>query len=65
MLVSIIIPTYNVEHYVAQALDSAIAQTYRPIEIIAVDNNSTDGTLAILHECEKRFPDLITPLQFH
>ena len=63
MLVSIIIPTYNVAHYVAEALDSAIAQTYRPIEIIAVDNNSTDGTLAILHEYEKRFPDLITVLQ--
>ena len=63
MLISIIIPTYNVERYVADALDSAIAQTYRPIEIIAIDNNSTDGTLAILHEYEKRFPDLIMVLQ--
>ena len=63
MLISIIIPTYNVAHYVAEALDSAIAQTYRPIEIIAVDNNSTDGTLSILHDYEARYPDLVTVLQ--
>jgi len=63
MLISIIIPTYNVEHYVAEALDSAIAQTYRPIEIIAVDNNSTDGTLSVLHDYEARHPGLITVLQ--
>ncbi|MCF8246278.1 MAG: glycosyltransferase family 2 protein [Saprospiraceae bacterium] len=63
ILVSIIIPCYNVEDYVAECLDSAINQTYRPIEIIAVDNNSTDGTLAILKDYEKKYPDLITVLE--
>lgn len=63
MLVSIIIPSYNVEEYVAECLESAIAQTYRPIEIIAVDNNSTDNTLAILRDYERRYPDLITVLE--
>lgn len=63
MLVSVIIPCYNVEAYVARALDSALAQTHRPLEIIAVDNNSTDGTLAILRQYEQRYPELITVLQ--
>lgn len=63
MLVSVIIPCYNVEAYVARALDSALAQTYRPLEIIAVDNNSTDDTLAILRQYEQRYPELITVLQ--
>lgn len=63
ILVSIIIPCYNVENYVAECLDSAINQTYRPIEIIAVDNNSRDGTLAILKNYEKKYPDLITVLE--
>lgn len=56
MLVSIIIPCYNVVPYVARALDSALAQTYTDTEIICVDNNSTDETLAILEDYQKRFP---------
>ncbi len=63
ILVSIIIPCYNVEDYVGECLDSAINQTYRPIEIIAVDNNSTDKTLDILRDYERRYPDLITVLE--
>ncbi len=63
MLVSIIIPAYNVEAYVGEALDSALAQTYRPIEIIAVDNNSTDGTLGVLQQYQMLHPKLITVLQ--
>ncbi|MEO1258409.1 MAG: glycosyltransferase family 2 protein [Bacteroidota bacterium] len=59
-LVSIIIPCYNVENYISDCLDSALEQNYRPIEIIAVDNNSTDNTLAILREYEARNPELIT-----
>lgn len=63
MLVSIIIPCYNVEAYVSDALESALAQTYRPLEIIAVDNNSTDGTKDILLEYQRRFGQLITVLE--
>jgi len=46
-LVSCIVPTYNGEAYVAEALDSIVAQTYRPIEIVVADDGSTDGTLTI------------------
>jgi glycosyltransferase involved in cell wall biosynthesis len=46
-LVSIIIPVYNGEKYLAQALESVAAQDYAPLEVIVVDDGSTDGTAQI------------------
>jgi glycosyltransferase involved in cell wall biosynthesis/peptidoglycan/xylan/chitin deacetylase (PgdA/CDA1 family) len=43
-LVSILIPAYNAERWIRQAIDSALAQTYAPSEVIVVDDGSTDGT---------------------
>jgi glycosyltransferase involved in cell wall biosynthesis len=46
-LVSVVIPAYNARLYLADALASAFAQTYKPIEIIVVDDGSTDGTFEL------------------
>lgn len=48
--VSVVIPVYNVEQYLRQCLDSVVNQTLREIEIICVDDGSTDSSLDILKE---------------
>ena len=48
VMVSVIIPVYNAEMYIAEGLDSLIHQTYSALEIICVDDGSTDGTYSIL-----------------
>ena len=49
-MISIIVPVYNVEAYLPQCLDSLIAQTYKDIEIICVNDGATDGSLKILED---------------
>lgn len=46
--VSIIIPTYNVEEYLEECMDSVVRQTLQDIEIICINDGSTDGSLEIL-----------------
>jgi glycosyltransferase involved in cell wall biosynthesis len=53
-LVSIVLPVYNGERYLAEAIDSVLGQSYRAIELIAVDDGSTDGTAAILRAYHDR-----------
>lgn len=52
--VSIVIPVYNVEPYLKQALDSVVNQTLTDIEIICIDDCSTDGSYEILQEYAKK-----------
>jgi glycosyltransferase involved in cell wall biosynthesis len=54
MLVSILIPCYNAERWVAQAIGSALAQTWSDKEIIVVDDGSTDRSLDVIRKFEGR-----------
>ena len=53
-LVSICIPTYNGSQFIAEAMQSAIAQTYSNLEIIVSDDASTDDTLKIIEEFKEK-----------
>jgi glycosyltransferase involved in cell wall biosynthesis len=45
--ISIVIPVYNQARYIAQAVESALAQTHAPLEVVVVDDGSTDGTAEV------------------
>src|SRR5262245_55450805 len=47
-LISVIIPSFNSARFVVQAVESALAQTYSPIEIIVIDDGSNDNTRVVL-----------------
>ena len=49
-LISVIVPVYNAERYLADCLESLIRQTHRELEILVIDDGSTDGSAAL---CER------------
>ena len=57
-LVSIIVPVYNTEDYLAQCIDSLINQTYKSIEIILVNDGSTDNSLKICQQYSEQFSNI-------
>ncbi|MEM1116390.1 MAG: glycosyltransferase family 2 protein [Bacteroidota bacterium] len=54
--VSVVIPCYNAEAFVAEAVASAVAQTVPPVEVVCVDDGSTDDTLGALRRLEAEHP---------
>lgn len=60
--ISIIIPVYNVEDYLRPCLDSMIDQPVKEIEIICVDDGSTDGSGTLCDRYQDRFPAMVRVL---
>lgn len=60
MKVSIIVPVYNTRQYLSRCLNALVSQTLRDIEIILVDDGSTDGSTNILAAYKKWYPDLVS-----
>ena len=55
MLISIVIPVYNRAEMVKATLDSVVRQTHRPIQLVLVDNNSTDDTYKVLQDFKQEY----------
>lgn len=64
MLVSIIVPVYNTEKFIAETLQSALNQTYQDIEIIVIDDASTDRSREIIQDFQQKYPNKIHTI-FH
>ena len=56
--VSVVIPTYNIETYIGEMLECVARQTYSNMEVIVVNDGSTDGTLAEIEKRESLFKDI-------
>lgn len=61
--ISVIIPAYNCEKTLKRAVLSVVIQSLKPIEVIIVDNDSTDGTSEEIKKLEKLFPGLVIALK--
>ena len=57
-LVSIIVPVYNVEQYLDRCISSLVGQTYAELEILLVDDGSTDGSGILCDRWQSRDPPL-------
>ncbi len=60
VLVSVIVPVFNTEKYLPQCIDSILAQTLKGIEIIIVDDGSTDMCPKIIDDYAKRYSNIVT-----
>ena len=58
-LVSVLMPTYNAAEFVGESIESVLAQTYEPIELLVVDDCSNDETAEIVEGYSRRYPERI------
>ena len=58
-IVSIIIPCYNKEKHVKEAVESAINQTYKNVEIVCIDDASTDNSRSVLKELAEKYDNIV------
>lgn len=58
-LVSILCTNYNQGEYLSEAIESAINQSYSPIEILLTDNGSTDNSATVIEQLKLKFPEII------
>lgn len=58
-LVSVIVPAYNSEKYIRQCLDSLVQQTLESLEIVVVNDGSTDGTLDVIREYALKYTNIV------
>jgi len=56
-LVSVVIPAYNAEKFIEDSVKSCFGQTYRPIEVIVVNDGSTDSTVNVVNDLSSLIPD--------
>ena len=62
MKISVIVTSFNQKHYLVQAIESVINQTFKPFEIIVADNHSVDGSVDLIQAYVDRFPGRIVGL---
>lgn len=62
MKISVIITSYNQKNYLIQTIDSVLAQTFKPFEVIICDDCSTDDSRQIIKQYTNDYPDLIKPV---
>jgi len=59
-LVSVVIPVYNSEKFLAESIESVLNQTYKNIEVITIDDGSTDKSLDILQQFSEIISKIIS-----
>ena len=61
-LVSVIIPIYNADRYLSRCIESVLKQDYQDIEIILVNDGSTDSSLSVCQDYSNRYPEKVRVL---
>ena len=61
-IISVVIPAYNAESYIENCINSVLSQSYKYIELIIINDGSTDRTAAIADRFQEQFPDIVRVL---